>query len=159
MPKGVQYAVAYLMLGILCAVGLLVLGIGLRAAVRQMIFVHSAISTTGKIIDMQQTRPGRSTGHRYKPEFRFTAGNGQMYFVVSSTAGSYSDFRTGQSVEVFYLSEHPETARINTFGQLWAFPVIFCALGCIVLFFPVRILRAILRQRNPAIGTTRLSAT
>ena len=46
----------------------------------------------------------------------------------------------GGSMEVVYLREKPERARGNSFGCLWALPVLLIALGCGALLFGVGVL-------------------
>jgi hypothetical protein len=51
-------------------------------------------------------------------------------------------FVPGEPLKVLYINHHPETARIDSFKQLWVPPLIFAFLGGILTIFPALILKA-----------------
>lgn len=154
MSTTVLRVIAYGIVGIMCAVGVILLAIALRSAVDQAMFVHDAVRANGTIIDVRCTSKSLRHGYQCTPVFRFTSNDGQMYMILSRTGGNFNDFRVGTPVAVLYLSDHPATAQIDSFAQMWAFAVIFAVLGLVILFFPLQILRAQWRQRRLTAGIT-----
>lgn len=138
--------IGYLFVGVLCAPPVILLAIALTTAIPRVAFVYNAITTDGKIV--AKRCPNQATRHGYQclPIFRFTASDGQPYTVESSTGGNYSDFVIGRRIKVLYLNDHPQTARIDSFSQLWVVPLIFFFLSGVFAIFPAMILKARFQQ-------------
>ncbi|UWZ87015.1 DUF3592 domain-containing protein [Occallatibacter riparius] len=108
-------------------VGVAVIGVGF--AIHTTLFLRSALSATGTVAELQSLKDDQSGGIVYSPIFRFAAADGQTYTITSSTGSNPPSFVVGQTVRVLYEREHPSDALIDSFGQLWLFPLIFCPLG------------------------------
>ena len=102
-------------------------------------FVRASIVTDGEIVELQRVRSRPSTKAGYKPLFRFTANNGQTYTILANSATSLVPFKRGDQIRVLYIEGHPETARIDTFAQLWLPQVILGFFGAVFTAVPVRI--------------------
>lgn len=135
-------AIAYLFVGVICAAPVILLAVALTTAINRANFVYKAIRADGRIIGVRC--PNQSTHHGYQclPIFRFTASDGETYMAESATGGDSSDFVVGEPLKVLYINHHPETARIDSFTQLWVPPLIFAFLGGILSIFPALILKA-----------------
>ena len=146
----VARAIAWLFVGVIFVAPIILLAVALTSAFRQAVFLRDAVRTDGTIINLRC--PEQSTRHGYQclPIFRFIAADGQTYMVESDTGGKFSDFRIGRPVHVLYLRDHPQTARIDSFRQLWVPTLIFGILGGLIAIFPALILRARLNQRRAA---------
>lgn len=155
----VARAIAWLFVGVIFAAPIILLAIALTSAFRQVVFLRDALRTDGTIINLRC--PAQSTRHGYQclPIFRFTAADGQIYVVESFTGGKFSDFRIGRPVHVLYLKDHPQTARIDIFRQLWVPTLIFGILGGLLAIFPALILRARMNQRRAAAFLTQSART
>ena len=68
--------IAYFFIGVLYAVGPLLLLIAISSSIPTARFVLASTTTDGKIIELAQT-PSRRYGYVYLPVFRFTANDGQ----------------------------------------------------------------------------------
>lgn len=149
--------IVYGVVGILCTAAAILLAVACTTAAKRALFVNQALRANGAIIEVRC--PELSTRHGYQcaPVFRFAANDGQTYMVLSTTGGNFSDFRVGEPVAVLYLKDHPETARIDSFRQLWASPLVFAFLGGVVAILPIQVVRGIRRQRRVAAGFTQLS--
>ena len=92
---------------------------------------------------------GTVTGFRisrssyYYPVVAFKTAEGTQIQFVENNGSSSPAFVKGQQVEVIYLPENPNNAKINTFFDLWALPLflamfgtIFSAVGFAVIFVP-----------------------
>jgi hypothetical protein len=110
--------------------------------VRTSNFTHNAVRTSGTIIGMQLRADESNGSVSYAPTFSFqdTAGHQNT---VSSVFYSSRKFHTGDVVAVLYLRDNPETARIDSFWQMWGlsscagvFGSICLTIGVVVVFWP-----------------------
>jgi hypothetical protein len=132
--------IAYFFVGVLCAVGPVLLLIAIGSSIPTAKFVLASPATDGKIINLQHAYSTRRSKEDYKPVVRFTASNGQTHmFIADSRAGLVSQ-KTGDTIPVLYLNDHPETARIGTFVQLWMAQFVLGIVGVSFTIVPVRIL-------------------
>lgn len=115
------------MAGIGCIiVGILILN-------HKIVFLNSAVSTAGKVLDVAHT--SRSGRHSYKATIEFkTITNTSIEFIASS--GDSDAYKTGDVLEVLYQEIHPEKAIVKSFSNLWSegfgliiFGLIFSAPG------------------------------
>ena len=114
----------------------LVLGIGWLAAgvgftFDTLTFLHRSISTSGQITSLVSRRDQSEGPITYAPVFSFTSESGRSYVVTSNASSNPPAFSVGQKVTVLYKVEQPDHARLNTFEQLWLFPVMFTAIGTV----------------------------
>ena len=133
--------VVYGFFGAFGVVGLVFLLIALSTAVHRVEFIHAAQRTEGTVIEMRPTHHSRYGAGSMFPVFRFTAGDGLMYMVVSDVYVRPTAFRVGERVTVLYMQGHPETARIDAFTPLWLSTLVpgivgaafFCVPGLLLL--------------------------
>ena len=118
---------------IFLGVGSIVLAVAALSFLHTRQFVHSSSAGDGVVIEnVWRESSGRSRGGSYYPRVRFRTGSGQDFVIISSTGSSPPSFRVGERVQVLYSPDNPTRARIDSFGSLWALPLIF---GCIGLVF------------------------
>ena len=141
-------AIAYLFVAVFLLAGPFVLTLVLVAAVRNVIFIHNAIATDGTILELRVVHATRN-GRSYAPVFRFTADDGQTYILVSNNSGSRSSFVIGQRVRVLFAKGHPESAKIDSLFQLWAFEMIGGAVGGAFSVIPATVIVRRLRRSAP----------
>jgi hypothetical protein len=65
----------------------------------------------------------------YHPVFQFEDQNGSTHLVKSSIGTNPTGFSVGQTVRVLYDPEKTSLASIDTFGQMWAIPLVFGVIG------------------------------
>jgi hypothetical protein len=87
---------------------------------------------------------GRNRGRTFCPEIGYTVGGTRHTFTgVCSNPAAY---RAGDRVEVLYDRTKPNVGRINSFTDLWLFPVIFGCSGSLIFLVGLFIgVRALLR--------------
>jgi hypothetical protein len=115
---------AYIMFGI---GGLLLVG-GLAWGNSVRRFVAKAQKATGVVARL--VGHGQGAEATFRPAVRFEAADGTPVEFVSSigtTEGSAP--AVGTSVEVLYLPENPEDAKINRFMSMWMAPMILILVG------------------------------
>ena len=85
----------------------------------------------------------RSRSSYYYPVVAFKTAEGTQIEFVENNGSSSPAFVKGQQVEVIYMPENPNNAKINTFSDLWALPLflaifgtIFSLVGFAVIFVP-----------------------
>ncbi|HEY3760193.1 MAG TPA: DUF3592 domain-containing protein [Verrucomicrobiae bacterium] len=96
-------------------------------------FVRKAQRTTGTVIEMVADKGRSSDSRGTAPVFQFHDVNGQSYTITSSLYSSPPEFRVGDVVSILYLKENPRQAHIDSFWQLWFFPVILGFIGVVDL--------------------------
>ena len=90
-------------------------------------FIAKSETAQGKVTELVRSRSGDST--TYKPVVQFNGQNGELIEFMSSTGRSPPSYDVGEKVEVFYLPENPQNAKINGFFSLWGGPLIVGILG------------------------------
>ena len=106
-------------------------------------FTRIAQRTTGTVIEMRQQTDKDSGSVSYAPTFRFQDATGMQRTVSSSLYSSPPEFHVGDSVTVLYRGDDPQTARIDSYWQVWGLPSLLGIIGSIelpvglvVLFWP-----------------------
>src|SRR5262245_48073517 len=102
-------------------------------------FIAEAASAPGVVIGLEREQDADG-GATYYPRVQFEA-NGRSYQFRGQVGSGYGTFRVGEQVEVLYDTADPQSARINSFFQLWFFPLflgmvgsVFTALGASMTF-------------------------
>jgi hypothetical protein len=100
--------------------------LGLWLAVQTICFVRKAERTQGVILGNEARLVERKGAchFAYHPKFQFVDRHSQTHSITSDDWFSRKVFREGDAVEVFYDPLNPQEARINSFTQLWAAPVL-----------------------------------
>lgn len=131
--------IAKLVIGMGCAV---LVG-ALATALHTWHFTQIAQRTSGTVIEMRQQTDKDSGSVSYAPTFRFLDAAGAPHTVSSSFYSSPPEFHVGDSVTVLYRSDDPQTARIDSYWQVWGLPSLLgiigsieLPVGLIVLFWP-----------------------
>lgn len=145
MNKLVARLIAYVFVAGFCVIGPLLLVAAFDSVMQRLELLHSGLSAEGTVIAKRSTASTRAI---YAPVFQFTARDGHSYVVSSDVYGLESAFRDGQHVRVLYRQAHPESARIDAFAQLWAFPLIFGVVGGSFSLIPVLLLASWVRRRR-----------
>jgi hypothetical protein len=127
-PNAMQRGCALLLVWIFVGAGPFVLLLGLISVVRTTVFILTSTATEGEVIALKVV-PGKRGSKSYAPIFRFTADDGQIYTVTSKNSTNPPSFAFGERVKVLFEKEHPEGAKIDTFLQLWMFPMVAGIVG------------------------------
>jgi hypothetical protein len=96
-------------------------------------FVDSALQTNGVVVDL--IRRESDGEHTYAPQVTFTTLDGEEITFISGSSANPPSFHEGESVDVLYLEETPEEAKINAFATLYTPPLIVGGIG--LIFFLV----------------------
>lgn len=132
----------------LLAVGPFLLVLAIVSAVRTEIFLRGCVAAEGTVLGLESMRTSHGN-HGYSPIFRFTADDGQIHIVVSKVATNPPTFKRGDQVKVMYPPGHPESARIDSYSQLWMFPRVASTLGGLLTWVSVVL---VLRRRRQALA-------
>lgn len=142
--------IAYFFVGIIHAIGPLVLIVAFASSIPTFEFVHQSIPADATIVDLKRVYLPRRSKEVYFPVFRFSGSDGQAYMVRANSNASLVPLKIGDRVRVLYLKDHPETARIDSIPQLWMVQLILGFGGALFCVFSARI---ILRRRAPRNAT------
>ena len=94
-------------------------------------FTHIALRTGGTVTELLSQTDKDSGSVTYAPTFRFFDANGSPHTVSSSFYSSPPEFHAGDSVTVLYRGDDPQSARIDSYWQVWALPSLLAILGVI----------------------------
>lgn len=140
--------IAYLVVGIFCAVGPLLLLIAIVLSIRTAGLVSATVAADGTIVEFQRDYSTRRSKEVYFPVFRFVANDGRTYMIRADSNASFVPFKPGDHVRILYFKDHPETARINSIAQLWMPQLILGFVGLVFTPFSVRIIQRRPSRRN-----------
>jgi hypothetical protein len=129
---------AYISLGL----GVLLLFISLVLWNKTRLFVARATTAQGVVTDLVVVRDKDGGSDTYKPEVKFSTGDGKEIVFTSSFSSRPPAYDVGETVPVLYLPRQPQEARINGFGSLWLGCVILAGLGAAFSLIGYSILRA-----------------
>jgi len=135
--------------GIFYAVGPLLLLVAIVSSIPTVFFVRNGVVADGTVIDLDRVYSSRLSKEVYKPIVRFATPDSRIRLMV---ADSNVRLKPGDHIRVIYLKGHPETARVDTIGQLWMPQLIFAIVGALFSLFSVRVLVG-RRRRRQLIGT------
>ena len=140
VPTVIARLIAYFFVGVLYAVGPLLLLIAIVSSIPKVEFVRNSVASHGTIIGIQSVYSRRFSKEVYKPVVRFTDSNGQTHLFLAVSRAGLVPLKPGDSVRVLYLKDHPETARVDSIAQLWMPQPILALIGAVFVTFSVRIL-------------------
>jgi uncharacterized protein DUF3592 len=114
--------------------GLIFAVIGLAIFWSNYQFKLKASSTTGTITGYvsYQDSDGDTL---YKPEASFVTSQGENINFTSNVGSSFRGKDIGEKVEILYMPDNPQKAKMNTGSEMWFLPGIFTGIGSV--FFAV----------------------
>jgi hypothetical protein len=121
--------IAKLVIGLGCAV----LAGALATALHTWHFTRVAQRTRGAVIEMREQTDYDSGRISYAPTFRFQDASGTEHTIASSFFSSPPEFRVGDRVGVLYRADSPQSARIDSYWQVWGLPSLLGIIGSIEL--------------------------
>ena len=124
---GTRYPSNGIMILVIGGIGLLV---SLCSWIYTVHFTHVAARASDTVIEMQQ-KTNRHGCVSYVPTFRFRDATGSQHTVSSGFFQSSPEFHARDVVPVLYLRDDPQTARINSFWQMWGLPAMAGIIGSI----------------------------
>ncbi|NAX22964.1 DUF3592 domain-containing protein [Vibrio sp. V39_P1S14PM300] len=92
-------------------------------------FLSQSQITQGTVVDLLLSRS--SDSNTYRPLVAFTASDGSLVEITSSSSSNPPAFDIGEKVDVFYNPSFPEDAMIDSFFSLWGGAVILGGLGAV----------------------------
>jgi hypothetical protein len=110
------------------AVGALMILIGMFLLMRTRRFVATAITTTGEVVDMDESH---DEGTSYCPIVRFTADDGSQIVFSDSVYSNPPMYKIGDEVKVLYAPENAQHARIGSPMRLHLATAIVGGIGAI----------------------------
>jgi Protein of unknown function (DUF3592) len=103
--------------------------IGTGFAIHMALFLRNSAATEGVIVTLTSTHDQQINQETFAPVFTFTGADAQNYTITSDTSSNPPAFAVGQHVRVLYENAFPLGARIDSFAQLWTFPMVFGFMG------------------------------
>ncbi len=139
-PRQVSSARHPILGWVLAVIGCVGLMVALGTWLFTLRFTHAALHTNGTVIAMREetSSAGDSTTANtttYAPTFRFRDAAGIEHVMTSNVYQGRGAFHVGDTVPILYLSANPQTARIDSFGQVWGAPCVEGIIGSGCLLF------------------------
>ena len=94
-------------------------------------FMSGALIAEGTVTDLSESIDPDDNSSTWYPIVQFTARNDQEVEFRSNIGSNPPSFEIGDIVEVAYQPDNVESARVNTFGQLWTMSLILGFLSTI----------------------------
>lgn len=119
-------------------IGLIMLAIAFLLFNSTRSFISEAELTQGTVTELVESRSKSDDGSNsitYAPVVSFVTDAAQQVTYHSSTSSNPPSYQVGETVEMYYLPEQPNKAKINGFFDLWLGTVICGVLGAV--FFSV----------------------
>lgn len=111
-------------------VGGLLFAIGAFLFVRTRIFLGKAQEVKGTVIQMVYSHSSEGGGG-YSPVYQFRTITGQTITVQDNLSTNPPMFQVGQTIDVLYDPENPQSARIKRFMSLYFTTILLCGMGAI----------------------------
>jgi hypothetical protein len=107
-------------------------------------FLNEAEHATGTVVAFSEKHDTERNSINYAPVFTFKIEAGRTQSVTSSVATNPPSFAVGDQVRILYRRSDPSGARIDSFWQLWFWPVFLSGFGLVnglvgtIFFFSAR---------------------
>ncbi len=114
---------------LLFAVIFFIIGFVVRQETAQ--FLERAVRVEGEVIALEETRDDEGKV-LYKPVVAFVTHQGERIEAVAGSAANPPAHRIGERVAIYYDPASPEQVKLDSFFELWLFPVVFLVLGALL---------------------------
>jgi len=116
--------------GIFGLVGFILTALAVFFLLRTRSFMETAEQTQGTVINMLYSRSSDGGGG-YSAVYRFRTITGQEVEVRDNLSSNPPQFKVGQTIDVLYDPENPQSARIKKWFNLYFLPALLGFLGII----------------------------
>jgi hypothetical protein len=103
-------------------------------------FLNEAEQATGTIVALSEKHETERNSINYAPVFTFKTEYGRTQSITSRVATNPPSFAVGDRVHVLYRRSDPAGAQIDSFWQLWFWPVFLAAFGSVELLVGITFL-------------------
>ena len=122
---------SWLFSAIFLLVGLGMLGGAVYSFVTTWRFIGGAIAAEGVVIALEERWSSADGDYTYFPQVAFETEDRRRFEFTGDTGSQPAAFDVGETVRVLFDPARPETARIDSFFQLWLLPLILGGLGTV----------------------------
>jgi hypothetical protein len=152
MPSIGARIVAYGFIGAFAVGSLVLLTIAIGSTLQRAVLIFSGSHAEGTVVALRQVGHLKGGANAYAPVLQFNATDGRTYVVTSDFSGPESEYGIGQHLQVLYLPDHPDSARIDAFAPLWTLPLLTGAVGAAFSFLPAIVVVTWRRRRRAERG-------
>ncbi len=126
---------SWLFTAIFLLVGLAMLSGAVYSFVTTWRFIGGAIAADGVVIALEESWSSSDGDYTYHPRVAFETEDRRRFEFTGDTGSRPAAFDVGEPVRVLFDPAMPETARIDSFFQLWLLPLILGGLGTVFSSF------------------------
>ena len=105
-------------------------------------FVRSACRAQGVVIRLAG-QSSHETGPADYPVCRFSDALGKEHLTSFSGGSHLQPYRLGNKIPVLYLPNHAETAKLDSFFQVWRWPIMLGGFGVLDLIIGLGLFRVL----------------
>ena len=126
---------------ILILVGLIMLLVSGIAFFSARNFIRDSVVTTGTVVDLVlEDSMSDDMGPVYHPVVSFMTHDGETVEFKASYGSNPPRYSRGDEIKVRYDAYNPHKARLDSFFDLWGIPIIFGAIGFVIIDAGITIL-------------------
>ncbi|BAY15914.1 hypothetical protein NIES21_17350 [Anabaenopsis circularis NIES-21] len=117
---------------IFAGIGSIFVVTGIIVGVHTRSLIGKSISTSGTVIDLVRHTSRDSNGRSstaYYPVISFTSNSGKPIEFEANSGSNPPAYTQGQKVEILYNPQEPESAKINSWLDLWFLAVMHTGMG------------------------------
>lgn len=113
-------------------------------------FIEKSIETQGIVVDFVGSDSSNSSdiSMMYKSLVEFTDTNGTQIEFLSSTSSNTPSYNINEKVDVIYIPEYPNEAKIKSFFSLWGGATILGTLGLVFFIIGGSIIAYNMTKKN-----------
>ena len=137
-----KYMQEQILVFIFGALGLLLTGGALANIISTFRFLLRAQKTNGTVVSYKSKTVTSGKHHRrsrtvYMPVIEYApVETDNKKITITSTVGSNPPaYNIGELVTVYFLPGNPHRGKLNSFWELWFFPLVVFVIGCFICFF------------------------
>lgn len=145
---------SWLFSAIFLLVGLGMLGGAVYSFVTTWRFIGGAIAADGVVIALEERWSSADGDYTYFPQVAFETEDRRRFEFTGDTGSRPAAFDIGEPVRVLFDPARPETARIDSFFQLWLLPLILGGLGTVFSAFGLAATVSVARESVRRDGAT-----
>ena len=110
------------------------------------------VLTNGTVIEFEKSKDPEGSGYSYSPNVSFKDRQGVEHIYNSSNASDPPAYDIGEKVEIYYNSNDPEDAFINSFLEKWVIGIVLGIVGIVMVPIGVWLIISAFKLTNRTIS-------
>lgn len=152
--QDIQKLMAYFGSGVFVLVGVVILIIALHDINTTKGLLKDVRETTGKVtatgtrVVETGSGPNRSTGVVDYAEIEYGVESGDTYVFEHTYGLIQGSFEKGDSVSVYYLSDDPSEAMVNSFSSIWLTDIVIAFVSLLFIGAGITVYKVVMPKKT-----------